>query len=310
MKAEKLPSRTRSRAATESAAIKNPAPLAAALGQNQEVQEKVEVAADALGVANQEVKGKIAGGATMVPAQKVLADGEKVEGKVQEAAHDLLEVNETLAKGIEDLKKLELALTNARAALAQTKVALTTTRGQEKEARLRSLHDAKTGMPNRDLFNDRLTHAISLADRHHWNLAVLFLDLDQFKSINDTHGHSIGDLVLKELAKRLLHRSRDEDTVCRNGGDEFLYLLINPGAHENVQRIATDIANMISEPMDIAGLKLGIRASIGIAVYPEHGATADQLIVNADAAMYRAKECSGGCVICDAPGLLSGVHPR
>lgn len=299
MKKNKFPGPTKSRSPTDAALVNNPAPLAAALGQNKEAQEKVEVAADALGAANQEVKEKISQGATTVSAEEVLADGEKVQSKVQEAAKDLMEVNETLCQGPEDLKETESALKRARTALEETKVALTTTRGEEKDARLRALHDAMTGLPNRDLFNDRLSHAISLADRHDWNLAVLFLDLDQFKYINDTHGHAIGDLVLKELAKRLLHRSRDEDTVCRNGGDEFLYLLMNPGGLENVQRIATDIAHMISEPMDIGDMKLVTESSIGIAVYPDHGATADQLIVNADAAMYRAKELRGGCVISD-----------
>ena len=168
------------------------------------------------------------------------------------------------------------------------------------------MHDAKTGLPNRDLFDDRLAHAISLADRHEWNLAVLFLDLDRFKSINDTHGHAIGDLVLKEVSKRLMQRSREEDTVCRNGGDEFLYLLMNPNDNANVHRIATDIAKRIAEPIDIGDMKLVIKPSIGIAVYPDHGATGDQLIGNADAAMYRAKELMSGCVISDASNTRQG----
>ena len=154
----------------------------------------------------------------------------------------------------------------------------------------KALHDSTTGLPNRDLFNDRLTHAIAMAKRHAWTLAVMFLDLDRFKYINDTHGHAVGDGVLKEVAKRLLGHARDEDTVCRNGGDEFLYLLINPQGSENIRRIADTLLQTISQPVDLGGLKPIIKASIGIAVYPDDGTTGEQLVRNADAAMYRAKE--------------------
>jgi diguanylate cyclase (GGDEF)-like protein len=164
----------------------------------------------------------------------------------------------------------------------------------------RTLHDSTTGLPNRDLFDDRLTHAIALAKRHTWVLAVMFLDLDRFKCINDTHGHAVGDAVLKEVAKRLLQHARDEDTVCRNGGDEFLYLLINPQGRENIERIAGTLLQCIGQPIDIGDLQLVIRASIGIAVYPENGTTGEQLIRNADSAMYRAKKTMTGCILFDA----------
>ena len=158
----------------------------------------------------------------------------------------------------------------------------------------RTLHDSTTGLPNRDLFDDRLTHAIALAKRHAWMLAVMFLDLDRFKCINDTHGHAVGDGVLKEVAKRLLQHTRDEDTVCRNGGDEFLYLLINPQGSKNIERIAGDLMNTIGQPIDMGDLQPVVKASIGIAVYPANGTTGEQLIRNADIAMYRAKKHSRG----------------
>jgi two-component system, cell cycle response regulator len=158
----------------------------------------------------------------------------------------------------------------------------------------KALHDSTTGLPNRDLFNDRLAHAIAMAKRHAWTLAVMFLDLDRFKSINDTHGHAVGDKVLQEVAKRLSGHARDEDTVCRNGGDEFLYLLINPQGSENIRRIADTLLQTISQPIDAGDLKPIIKASIGIAVYPDDGTTGEQLIRNADAAMYRAKESVSG----------------
>ena len=153
----------------------------------------------------------------------------------------------------------------------------------------KALHDSTTDLPNRHLFNDRLTHAIALAKRHAWTLAVMFLDLDRFKYINDTHGHAVGDAVLKAVAKRLLAHARDEDTVCRNGGDEFLYLLINPLGRDNIQRIADGLWSTIGQPVDLGDLKLAIRASIGIAVYPDDGTTGEELIRNADTAMYLAK---------------------
>jgi diguanylate cyclase (GGDEF)-like protein len=158
----------------------------------------------------------------------------------------------------------------------------------------KALHDSTTGLPNRDLFNDRLTHAIAMAKRHAWTLAVMFLDLDRFKYINDTHGHAVGDAVLKEVAKRLFGHARDEDTVCRNGGDEFLYLLINPQGSENILRIADTLLQTIAQTIDVGDLKLIIKASIGIAVYPDDGTTGEQLIRNADSAMYRAKESVSG----------------
>ena len=154
----------------------------------------------------------------------------------------------------------------------------------------KALHDSTTGLPNRDLFDDRLTHAIALAKRHTWTLAVMFLDLDRFKYINDTHGHTVGDAVLKEVAKRLLEHTRDEDTVCRNGGDEFLYLMINPHSSENIGRVADALLKAIRQPIDVDDLTHVIEASIGIAVYPNDGTTGEQLISNADTAMYRAKK--------------------
>lgn len=169
-----------------------------------------------------------------------------------------------------------------------------------KELEQKALYDSMTGLPNRDLFDDRLAHAIALATRHAWTLAVMFLDLDRFKCINDTHGHAVGDGVLKEVAKRLLQHARDEDTVCRNGGDEFLYVLMNPRGDENIRRIAESLVKTIGQPIDIGELQSVIKASIGIAVYPDDGATGEQLIRNADAAMYRAKARTTGCAFFSA----------
>jgi diguanylate cyclase len=282
------------------APVAKPVALELALEQTQDVKAKVEAAADDLASANDIVKKSIAEGTTTLSAHKALATSEKVESKVQECADELHEVNETLAQGIDDLKQTEIALMESQKALADTEVALATAQEEEKKARQRAMHDSTTGLPNRELFDDRLAHAIALAERHDWTLAVMFLDLDRFKSINDTHGHAAGDWVLKEVAKRLLQHSRGEDTVCRTGGDEFLYLLVNPQGRENIERIAGVVLKDIAQPIDIDDLQLVIKPSIGIAVYPNDGTTGEQLTRNADTAMYRAKKRLSGYVFFNA----------
>jgi diguanylate cyclase (GGDEF)-like protein len=210
-------------------------------------------------------------------------------------------------RGPEDLDQLETTLTQTQLALADTEAALTAAQQEAHDALARSLHDSLTGLPNRELFDDHLTKAISLADRHNWTLAVMFLDLDEFKRINDAHGHAIGDIVLRRIAERLMRSVRDEDTVCRNGGDEFLYLLIDPKGKENVERIANSVLRGITQPVVVDDLELEIRPSIGIAIYPDDANNASELIINADAAMYWAKKNSRGIVLFDQtePGELA-----
>jgi diguanylate cyclase (GGDEF)-like protein len=275
--------------------------LALALEQTHDVKEKVELCADSLGSSNDIAKKKIAEGANPLSARKSLANNERLQCEVQECADDLHEVTETFADGIDEMQEqTKIALAESQNALENTEAALATAREGERKAQLRALHDSTTGLPNRDLFDDRLGHAIALAKRHDWTLAVMFLDLDRFKCINDTHGHAVGDRVLKEVAKRLLQHSRDEDTVCRNGGDEFLFLLMNPQGSENIERIAGVLLKNIAQPIDMDDLQPVIKASIGIAVYPDNGTTGEQLIRNADAAMYRAKQRMNGCVFFNA----------
>jgi diguanylate cyclase (GGDEF)-like protein len=212
--------------------------------------------------------------------------------ETQASATDTTAIN--AERGIEDLKQLEMELTEARSALADAASALSTAQQHAREAQVRALHDSLTGLPNRELFDDRLAHAIALADRHDWTLAVMFLDLDQFKSLNDSHGHTAGDAALKTIAQRLLQYVRDEDTVCRNGGDEFLYLLMNPRGRKNIEHIANSVLRTIAQPVLIEDRELIIKASIGVAICPEHGASGQQLIAKADAAMYLAKQRSHG----------------
>lgn len=264
-------------------------PLKLALEQNQDVKAKVEECADDIGSGNIIVKATIANGAKTVSAHKTLEAGIEIEGKVQECADDLHEVTKTLVKGIGDLTLTEAKLTAAKESLAQTQAALAIAREGKKEAELRALHDPTTGLPNRVLFDSRLEQAISLAKRHGGSLAVMFFDLDSFKKINDTQGHAAGDVVLQAVATRLSEHARGEDTVCRNGGDEFLYLLVNPQGRRNVEVIAKGVAERVARPIPWAGLELVVHTSIGAAIYPDDGTSGEDLIRSADAAMYFAK---------------------
>jgi diguanylate cyclase (GGDEF)-like protein/PAS domain S-box-containing protein len=158
-------------------------------------------------------------------------------------------------------------------------------------------HDFLTGLPNRSLFCDRVGQAISLARRHRGQAAVLFLDLDGFKQINDSLGHEAGDKLLQSVAKRLLACVRDPDTVSRYGGDEFAVLLQDVHRHQDVLATAGRVLRALGEVHSVDGHQVHVTASIGMSVYPDDGLDAETLIRNADAAMYRAKK--NGCQRCE-----------
>lgn len=162
---------------------------------------------------------------------------------------------------------------------------------KEKEARIQFLahHDALTGLPNRVLLQDRLEQAISKAVREKQRIAVLFIDLDRFKVINDTLGHHVGDLLLKEIARRLGFTVRASDTICRQGGDEFIIILPEIASVSAVAHIAGKLLENISREFQIDAERLQITPSIGISLYPDDATDIDTLIRNADAAMYHAK---------------------
>jgi len=151
-------------------------------------------------------------------------------------------------------------------------------------------HDFLTGLPNRMLFNDRVSQAIILAPRHAKKVAVLFLDLDGFKHINDSLGHAIGDKLLQSIASRLVHCVRGTDTVSRQGGDEFVVLLSEVEHPEDAAITARRMLQTVAEPHSIDPHDLHVTVSIGLSVFPDDGQDAETLIKNADTAMYQAKE--------------------
>jgi diguanylate cyclase (GGDEF)-like protein/PAS domain S-box-containing protein len=155
-------------------------------------------------------------------------------------------------------------------------------------------HDPLTGLPNRLLLSDRLTEAIALARRHGKPLGVLFVDVDGFKTLNDAHGHAMGDLLLRATADRLKGMLRQSDTVCRNGGDEFVAVLSELERAEDALLVARKLLRGAAEPNRLDSTEISLTVSIGISLYPRHGVTADALIANADAAMYMAKRAGPG----------------
>lgn len=162
-----------------------------------------------------------------------------------------------------------------------------------RELEFRALHDSLTGLPNRTLLKDRLAVALALARRTRVTCVVMFLDLDDFKGINDTLGHAIGDKLLQLYAGRLRESLREVDTVARVGGDEFLVLLPEVDGPEAASAVAQKLQLLLAEPFFVEDIELHVTTSIGIALYPMHGEDAEDLLKSADAAMYRVKEVGG-----------------
>ena len=151
-------------------------------------------------------------------------------------------------------------------------------------------YDYLTDLPNRSLLLDNLEHAIALAKRNKYKVAVLFLDLDGFKQINDTRGHDAGDLLLQEVSKRLKGSIRTSDTVARVGGDEFIFVLNEIGSEENAALTANKAIGSLSKPFDLKGQQCKIGGSIGISIYPDTSEDSVMLVKQADDAMYLAKQ--------------------
>jgi diguanylate cyclase (GGDEF)-like protein/PAS domain S-box-containing protein len=167
---------------------------------------------------------------------------------------------------------------------------ITTRKEMEEKIKRLAYHDSLTGLPNRMLLSDRLNMAKILSDRNRKKLALMMLDIDKFKEINDTLGHHIGDLLLQVVAEKLTGILRKEDTVARFGGDEFVLVLPDQKDVQTALNVARKIIDAFRDTVVLEGHALIITSSIGISIYPDHGQDIDTVLKNADSAMYRAKQ--------------------
>ncbi|WP_225862865.1 GGDEF domain-containing protein [Ideonella benzenivorans] len=186
-------------------------------------------------------------------------------------------------------QELERHVLETQATLDRIHAELTGTRDEERHARHLALHDSLTQLPNRRFFVERLEQVLAQRDTHPGTLAVLFLDLDAFKPINDAHGHHVGDELLQIVGARLGRLLRSGDMVSRLGGDEFACLCDGLSSREQIGHLADKLFAAVAAPMQIGALNLSVRPSIGIALCPQDGHRVAELLQRADAAMYRAK---------------------
>ena len=260
--------------------------LSDVLDQSEHVNNLVKESAKELSSVNTAIKQELATQDVPATVANVIEKSEAVESKVQEASDKLTMVNQALEVEVRERIIVDHQLA---AAIEQKDV-----------AQHAALHDALTGLSNRALFNDRLEHGIAQVTRHGGKLAVMFVDLDKFKSVNDMHGHAVGDDVLRITAQRLKEQFRDEDTVSRHGGDEFLCLLTEFQNESNIGMIAEKIIKAMQVPCNVKvrdiSVSLKIGASIGIAIFPQDGNTSEALVKSADEAMYEAKKSEARCV--------------
>jgi diguanylate cyclase (GGDEF)-like protein len=254
--------------------------LTQVLKDSELVNGMVKESADELASVNLVLNEEFSNRNRLPEVETALERSDAVEIKVQDASEKLSQVNRALEKEVKERHLMEQELAKVM--------------DQQKEALHASLHDALTGLPNRVLFNDRLEHGMEQAKRHGWTLAVMFLDLDKFKTINDSYGHAAGDAVLLTIANRLRETTRNDDTISRHGGDEFLYLLMEINEDQDAAIVAKKIIKEVQVPCDVSVGELKVNTSIGISIYPRDGSTVEALIMSADAAMYRAKQSESG----------------
>jgi diguanylate cyclase (GGDEF)-like protein/PAS domain S-box-containing protein len=228
-------------------------------------------------------QAEVAAAALSVEARSVAVAPIRHEGRV--AALLLVVQPEPGKFSDEDVESLELLSVVVTAAIGQDEL-----RAHAELSAYRALHDALTELPNRVLFGDRIQQALLTAEREGGRLAVLLMDLDRFKEINDTLGHAAGDHVLKVVAQRLHDCLRASDTVARLGGDEFGLLLPKQTEPSEIVKLLEKISTAVEEPIDLDGLPLAIESSIGVAFYPDHGLSSEELMQRADVAMYTAKQ--------------------
>jgi diguanylate cyclase (GGDEF)-like protein len=237
-----------------------------------------------------------------------------VRSQVLDCVSALGQLGELLTRERACQRQQALELFAARTALAKARVEIVGIRSNERRSRRLALHDELTTLPNRSFFGEWLDHTLAQFDPQQQPLAVLYLDLDGFKPINDAHGHDVGDELLRIVASRLARAVRAEDVVSRLGGDEFACALTNLPGRDHLCHLARKLFETVSAPVKIGPYEVVVRPSIGIAMCPADGSTADTLLRNADAAMYHAKRQGSGFAFFDESHAASlraqaSLHP-
>lgn len=246
----------------------------------------------------------------VLPEHQLPDAAHRVQASVLECVSALDQLHLTLSHELARRQQLEREVIETQAVLAGARHQLIATRAGEQHARHRASHDALTALPNRSSFHERLEHALADPELRRRGLALLCVDLDGFKAVNDEHGHDAGDEMLRIVAARLARSVRADDMVGRVGGDEFACLLADVPSREQLSHLACKIFDAVGAPMKIGPLQLTIHASIGIAVCPTDGASAEGLLKSADYAMRRAKRQNTGYAFCaESATADAGVIP-
>jgi diguanylate cyclase len=236
-------------------------------------------------------------------SERDVHDAHWFQASVLECVAALDQLHTTLTHELDRCRQLKVEVAEAETALAQARAELAGTRAGERRARHLAMHDGLTSLPNRRFFGEQLDHALAQVAPRRPAIAVLYLDLDGFKPINDAHGHATGDELLKIVAARLARAVRAGDMVGRLGGDEFACLLADSLNREQLTQLASKLVDAVSAPLQVGPLKLTVRPSIGIAICPTDGITAEALLKSADTAMYRAKRHQCGYAFFDQLAL-------
>ena len=237
-------------------------------------------------------------------ASDLTARGQDPAGRMRETVlecvTELEQLHAMMTCEVGRRRLLEQTVCDLNDVLAGVQAELVGTRTSEREALRRASHDSLTLLPNAGAFRTRLDSAVAPSAAPPRTMAVLFLDLDGFKAVNDAHGHDTGDAVLRIIAVRLLGGVRAKDLVSRVGGDEFACLLTGVPSRKRVSQLVCKLLDTVASPLQIGGLSLSVRPSIGVAMYPEDGTAAEILLHRADAAMYQAKRRKSGYSFFDA----------
>ena len=227
-------------------------------------------------------------------ADTASASGPAQRLPLQECVDALRMLRRGLDEGLRSSAQLRTELAAARAQLARTRAELAHTQVGRQRAEHAALHDTLTRLPNRSHFHARLAGSLGAPRGDAASLAVLFIDLDDFKRINDEYGHDVGDATLCIVAQRLARALRAQDTVCRLGGDEFACVLDAPAGREQLAKLACKLYDAVAAPLQVGARRFCVQPSIGIAVDPADGTSGSTLLQRADAAMFSAKRRQQG----------------